>query len=338
MKKNRANFYQDEGYADEFDEVSQLFADTMTRINELEKEGQLSSEEAEDSRLVTREEYRAALEEMADDEEDNDEEEDADYEHGGNLAEFHAGSNFGAALVEVVNEYENPEDVFVELSERTGYEPEDLLGLVTGENFPDDDLATQIATALDLDDESAEVMLGLAALDRGEFVDDYEEEEEEDERDAEYRAAFSALAQRNKQLEAEFAAAQEERELNDLLIGQQLRAQEGVSEGWLPPAIFRAEFGDFATDSDRVATFSAVCNGNNVDSETEIYAREKMLAAFERMGPIVNFGRIADEELEEYDEDDAVIEAEANRYAKQLNNRRRIQNGGGNNLSVLEDN
>ena len=257
-------------------------------------------------------------------------------------------TEFGEALIEAIEmTYEVPEEAILDIAEGTEYDPEDVIEMLTGDLVPDSELAFEIAVILGLDEEEASILVALAEdeinaalaeeeydedMEMGEYDDEeYEDMDEDMDEEGAYAAAIQTLELQNRELEAKFAQAETEKRLNNVLIQQQLHAQSGVDEGWLPPTILRAEFGNFATDDDRLATFSTTCKKNQVDIETELYARDKILAAFSRLGPIMNFGRIADEALDDPDPEDEFVDQLASSYSKRLLAQRHQRNGSSNN-------
>jgi hypothetical protein len=321
--------------------LQDTFLETLDRIDQMEYLGELDEEEAVQSRLLANEEYRELMANYArNGSVANFEFDDAGME-GDEMMTFVPETEFGEALIKAIEmTYEVPEEAVLDIAEGTEYDPEDVIEMLTGDLIPDGELALEIAAILGLDEEQASILVALAeeeieaALEEDEYDDEYDDEmmDEEyegeiDEGEAEYAAALQILEMKNRELEAKFAQAETEKRLNNVLIQQQLHAQSGVDEGWLPPAILRAEFGDFATDDDRLATFSTTCKKNQVDIETELYARDKILAAFSRLGPIMNFGRIADEALDDPDPEDEFVDQVASSYSRRLLAQRHQRNG-----------
>jgi hypothetical protein len=299
---------------DALEEIQELYADTLNEIDRLEDEGELTEEEAEESRLESEEQYiemlEALLEDTPDmDDVDEDEYDEADYEYDSSaLATFSIANDLGGSIATLIDEnYGDVEDAIEDLCETTGHAPETIIGIIEGDLAPDYDLAAAIADHFGLEGDARDGFAYLVddAISEtdDDDDDDYDEAEEIaeaiEERDAEYSMAFAQLQAENQALQAEFEAAQAEQELNNELIEQEMRAQQGVAEGWLPPSIYRAEFQSFEIADDRIATFSTVCEANKVDAATELYAREKMLEAFERFGPTINFGRSIEDEIED---------------------------------------
>jgi hypothetical protein len=317
--------------------LQDTFLETLDRIDQMEYLGELDEEEAAQSRLLANEEYRELMANYArNGSVANFEFDDAGME-GDEMMTFVPGTEFGEALIKAIKmTYEVPEEAVLDIAEGTEYDPEDVIEMLTGDLIPDGELALEIAIILGLNEEQSALLVALAeegveaALEEDEYDDEMMDEEYEgeiDEGEAEYAAALQILEMKNRELEAKFAQAETEKRLNNVLIQQQLHAQSGVDEGWLPPAILRAEFGDFATDDDRLATFSTTCKKNQVDIETELYARDKILAAFSRLGPIMNFGRIADEALDDPDPEDEFVDQVASSYSRRLLAQRHQRNG-----------
>lgn len=319
--------------------LQDTFLETLDRIDQMEYSGELDEEEAAQSRLLANEEYRELMANYArNGSVANFEFDDAGME-GDKMMTFVPETEFGEALIEAIKmTYEVPEEAVLDIAEGTEYDPEDVIEMLTGDLIPDGELALEIAIILGLDEEQSALLVALAeegveaALEEDEYDDEMMDEEDVGEEGmgsegGEYAAALQTLKMQNRELEAKFAQAETEKRLNNVLIQQQLHAQSGVDEGWLPPAILRAEFGDFATDDDRLATFSTTCKRNQVDIETELYARDKILAAFSRLGPIMNFGRIADEALDDPDPEDEFVDQVASSYSKRLLAQRHQRNG-----------
>lgn len=317
------------------EEIQELYEDTLDEIDRLEDEGELSPEEADESRLASEEEYIDILEALLEgtpdmDDVDEDDYDGADYSDDSALAMFSVSNDLGGAIATLIDEqYESAEDGIEDLMDATGHDAETIIGIIQGQLAPDEDLVGAIADVFGLPHD-ARAGLGLLAQEAlGEYFDDDEYDDEEsdglieaiEERDAEYSAAFLRLQAENDALQAEFEAAQAVQDLNNELVAQEFRAQAGLEAGWLPPAIFDAEFRSFEVADDRVATFSTVCEANKIDAATELYAREKILDAFERFGPAINFGRSIIDEIDPEDEYDEFDATQAFSMAAVLNSR-----------------
>lgn len=316
------NFFTGE---DDFADAANLYAQTISTIDRLEEEGELDEEDAAESRAVSYEQYQDLLEELEamyeaeDDEYEDDYDDLEEYSGHSSLATFRSGDDLGDALIGLIEEtYEDPEEGVYDIADITGQDPQTILAILSGEAVPDETLADQLVEAFDLDEDEADGFYTLVARDYEDLGYD-EPYDEEDEIDAQYSAAFSQLHRQNQSLEAKFSQMEYERTLDDRLINQELRARQGIGEGWLPPFIYRAEFSGFESSSDRLATFSAMCATNGVDPESELYHREKLLDLLESNGSIIQFGEAAYEDIEdEFDdseEDELLAEIAQNNAA-----------------------
>ena len=312
----------------------QAFEETLERIEEGHQAGELDDETADALDEQALADYQAILAEQLGVEIDDEGDEDADYAYGTDLVTFSSGSQLGATLLELgqTEGYETIEDLVEDLSGVTGFDPDDLADLLTGaatvDDFDDPELAAHtLAQAFSItaeDDNAYENFMDLAASEAGFDVEGDDGDGEEDgEVDSVDYSRYKLDLERDRRvnhLEAQFSAAQE----NSILIGRLMEltreADLGFQEGWLPPTAHRAIVGEFSGDGDRFAAFSNVCNENQVDAETELYAMEKQLEVFQRCGPFVKFGASVEEELSP---DEAAMlgaaKASAAAYAKQVN-------------------
>lgn len=232
-------------------------------------------------------------------------------------------NNFAIALQELIEEeYETLEDGVLSLSEATGYEPDEVVMLLTGEGVPEEDLVDDIATCFDtiIGDRDAYVTLHLLAGEaRGEDMtydieDEYEEGtydedyEEENTYDPELEAAYSEVENLKNKV-AEFEASQVLGTTLDQLVrrGEQLKA-----DMILTPVEFNALFGEVpnALQDEKVAMFTSLCQQSNVSIDTELYAMNKVLELIERRGPLLPNGRIVTEEFNSYDQEKAEFNAD----------------------------
>lgn len=289
-------------------ELQALYDTTIEGIDRREKSGQLTEDEAAASRDQSYEQYVAGLEALASqapsmEDVESEDADEANYEDGSALATFAVAGELGTAIATLIDEsYEDPEDGVEELSEVTGHDPKTILGIIGGKLAPDYDLAGAIADHFELEGQARE---GFAFMVSDLLGDGDEDEEEDETEEANYSAPDPELVRLKadyEELQAKFSQAEERQSLSNNLISQETRAKKGLDAGWLPPAIYEAEFQSFDVADDRLATFSTVCTQNKVDPETEIYARDKMLAAFERFGPQIQFGRSISDEIEDKQE------------------------------------
>lgn len=303
---------------DVLDEYAHIFRTTIENINADEDAGILHPDDADQLRVQAIEDYEDMLAGFTGvDMGEQDTEDNAYYSSNSTLANFSAGNDFGAALLELAEEeFENPDDAIYAIAEHTGYEPEHILGLISGEYVPDEQLAEEIAqvfetTASDSDAYNGFLTLGQEA--RAQEGLDYEEmdvpmeeaEDVESEKSEEFSRYLADKDHRIQELEAQFAQSQNERYVTEQLMELEQLASSGIQEGWLPPVAYREIFASFKTDQDKLAAFSLVCEGNKVNVETELYATRKALSLFERCGPLLAFGANVEEQLTPEEEDEA---------------------------------
>jgi hypothetical protein len=129
-------------------------------------------------------------------------------------------------------------------------------------------------------------------------------------------SSYDPKERRIQELEAKFAQAEAEQEIATRLNDLGRQAQIGFSEGWLPPYVFNEIFGGFETQDEQIAAFSSVCNTNQVDPETELYAIQHTIGMFQRCGGVINFNSMAYQEplnpLEEQQVDNTLAQARRN--------------------------
>lgn len=306
----------DEEGLDELDDCADLFRATINKINTDEQNGLLDPDTADQLRGQAVQDYEEMIDDLVDEDSFEEEDEMMDYSTGSTLATFSAGNRFGAALQQLAtDEFVDPDEAIYEIAEHTGYEPEYILGLITGEYVPDEELASEIAEVFDTtatDENAYNGLLALGEEARGGDEDDNEEGDEETENFSRYLADKD---RRIQDLEAEFASAKTEHLVSERLMELEQTASCGVREGWFPPIAYKEMFAEFNSDKDKLAAFSSVCQKNQVDLETELYATEKVLSLFERCGQQISFGAAVEEQLSdsEIDElDEVVSQAERN--------------------------
>lgn len=312
------------------DEAYLAFQEVLGRIEQGFETGDLSEDEADELEAAALADYQDILADELGIEVDEDEgydEDGADYGSGTDLATFSSGSQLGTAVLELGQEfgYETVEDLIYDLSDATGFDPEDLADLISGaasvEDFEDPELAAHtLATAFPStaeDDEAYEGFMQLAAQEAGYEVDENAGEDNVDY--SRYRLDLERDSRLNR-MEAEFAAAQEQTAIQTELYELTREADLGFQEGWLPPTAYKAIIGEFELDTDRFAAFSAVCDSNEVPAETELYAMRKQLEVFRRCGPFVKFGATVEEDLSPDELQEAkAAKASASAYAKRIN-------------------
>ncbi len=222
-------------------------------------------------------------------------------------------NNFAVALQELIEEeYETMEDGVLSLAEATGYEPDEVIMLLTGEGVPDEQLVDEIATCFDtvLEDQEAFVALHLLAGEaRGEeqmqyeVEDDEDEYEEENSYDPQLEAAYSEVENLKNKV-AEFEAG---RELNTALDKLVRKAEQMKEEMILTPVEFNALFGEVPTalQDEKIAMFTGLCQESGVSIATELYAMNKVLEVVQRRGPLLPSGRMVNEEFNQHQEQEA---------------------------------
>lgn len=332
-KKNRYAQFRGAATAEpaaeiDLDQLYQGFEETLARIDEGLESGDIDEDEADELDAQALEDYQALLAEamgveLEDEDYDDDE---GDYGDGTDLATFSTSSQLGTAVLELGQSqgYETVEDLVGDLSEATGYDAEDLAALITGQasldDFEDPELtAHTLAQAFEVtagDDDAYDGFMNIAAEESGYEIDDSGDDEVDYSR---YRLDLER-DRKIDTLEAQFTAAQEENAISQTLMELTREADLGYEEGWLPPAAYKAIVGEFEMDTDRFAAFSAVCDSNEVDPATELYAMQKQLEVFKRCGPFVKFGATVEEDLSP-DEAEALqsVQASAKAYAKAVN-------------------
>ncbi len=313
------------------DEVYLAFQETLERIQDGFDKGDLSEEEADQLEAQALADYQDILAEElgieVDEEEYDDEEGEGDYADGTPLATFSAGTQLGAAVLELgeAEGYDTVEALVDDLSTATGFDPDDLAALISGEitvdDFEDPELAAhtlaQAFSTTASDEDAYDGFMQMAAEEAGYDVDSEEEADGVDY--SRYRLELDREARLNS-LEANFAQAQFESAVQQELMELTREADLGFQEGWLPPAAYKSIIGEFEMDSDRFAAFSSVCTQNEVSPEVELYAMRKQLEAFRRVGPMVQFGRVVQEDLSPDEEQELrQTQSAAKAYASRVN-------------------
>lgn len=335
MKRNRANFRGATQAPPTLEEqkefLDNIYDELMDRIEDAIEDEEITEEDAEALEDQANADYDERLEALeaayeAGEIESEEDEDDADYAYGTDLATFAAAAEVEedstASIILALAEetgYEDVESLIVDLSNAVGITDRQVVELLSGEAVPDAELAEAIAEAFGLDDEGTESFVNLAEVEADEGEDD---EEDEDEEGADYSRHNDRLAE----LEAQVAEFQTTGAISNRLIEIERTARLGVEQGWLPPIARDAILGNFEMHEDRVASFSQVCDANQVTPDVELYAIEKQLAVFEQMGPIwARFGAIAQEPITERESNNQdSLRAQARRNAAARRNR----NGG----------
>lgn len=247
------------------------------------------------------------------------------------LAEFsQQNDNFGSILAELVDEeYEDPEEGLMVLSELTGYDPEDILEIIEGNVIPDEDLVDQLSQAFDcMQDDEVYTGLHLVAEQDREINGLYEEEEEyyedeegnyvplnfDNEEVLQYKAQVDEL---NNQI-SEF---QYNNDIKNVLDSYILKGLELLDNGMMYPVEFNLLFGELpdGTDEDKLNLFYASSESNDVDPATQLYFIEGALKIFETRGEIFPNGQFHLAEYNSYDPEVAEFNDNLEALAKRNN-------------------
>lgn len=236
-------------------------------------------------------------------------------------------NDFAVALAELIEEeYETLEDGILTVAEATGYDPDTVVTLLTGEHVPDENLVDDISQCFDYIMGSEEAYVGLqllAAEARGEDVSEEEDEYdqnsvsdsyEENEANPELEAAYSKVDALEGKL-AEFQASQVLKNTLDKII----RKAEQLKESHrLMPVEFNALLGNLpnSLDDEKVASFTAYCQNEQVPIETELYAINKVLEIAAHRGEILPTGVIANPEFTNQETQEAEFKSEINDAAQ----------------------
>jgi hypothetical protein len=308
----------------------ELFNTTLSNINLAEQRGILDAVSAKEYRLQAHTDLNERIPP-----------EDINFNESMlNIAEFTATATnaFGHSLGSLIEEeYEDSEEGVLALSEITGYEPEAILALVTGEVIPDAELVDQLASAFEATSEDEDAYIGFQTLalearndlaesedeieyldDLFEISDDYEDEFEaeydedmgdeefddedeyvlvEDDETAQYR---SELMEVQNQL-AEFQVQQAVKDQLDELVQH---AEDMVEARLMFPVEFDALFGDLpdALDRDKIGLFAAATESNDMDIDTHLMCIQYALKVLGSRGEIFPNGQLSHESPELYEE------------------------------------
>jgi len=241
-----------------------------------------------------------------------------------NYANFNMQCYFVPALLEQIeNDYETLEDGLIDIQNVTGFDDEDIEGLLTGELVPTPqcvDILNELFYETSTDNNNALGLQVLAAIDRGDleesdleeglqaYYDSQEDEEElddEDEEDDEVEdsdsdedeneevtqddAVYSYIDPRLQELESKIANFELNSELKNRLNDVAEFARQGLEDRWLSRAKYDFLLGSFDREEDRVAAFSQAAEEDNVDLATRLYAVLFALEADEACGERVTF-------------------------------------------------
>ena len=244
----------------------------------------------------------------------------------------------------------------LQLVDEEGYElegeeaVEGVLGLMSGEIIPDESLLMGLAEYFDFDEDEADEIIDLTEDEleaEGYLDDDYDDDDYDEEIEADYEEegydddyvdeleedideledeldevgevaeqAFSRI----QSMEAQFAMAQEEREISADFNALEEEAYALVESGQMPPAIFEDNYGNFEDAESQLAAFSQVCQSNGVDFEAELHRLDGINESYAEMEPDLSLSQFSysDSNYEDYDVDDATL-AQAARNVRSRN-------------------
>lgn len=285
-----------------------LFNETVANFEKMYELGQIDDEEFEGLKINAYQEYQERLESILDiDAEGYDE-----LEYGADdsdVAEFSVGSQYGAALLELGEAvgFEDVESYCYGLAEATGYDPNDIYGILTGELDPSDEFSIDVANAIDPGNEELQEQLFVAGIEvRGDDIEDYldDEDEYEDNDTDEDEEYDSEASYRVAQLESEIAEFKSAVTIKDELQMLEQQAWALVEQGKVTPNVVEKMLGNFSTDTDRYAHFSSLCDQKGLNPAIELYGMNYALRVLETMPVLTSFGyqveeEITDEELDE---------------------------------------
>ena len=231
----------------------------------------------------------------------------------GGVASFSQG--FGSVLSAILQQrFETVDDGISLISEITGLENYEVPGLLDGSVVIDPETASELANAFRLDGGEFNEFVNLAnqayletegALDGSYNLGDIT---------AEPVATMSA----DVQLRAEFEALKEQTAIGETLRAIERQCDQLVSGGVLTTHERRLLIGDFETNQDRVAQFSAACGTMNVPPGQQLDRIQWYLFIANQRGPIAQFGQYVDEPIEDISHDDiSAIQSYRSRYGYQ---------------------
>jgi hypothetical protein len=328
--------------------ITEAYLATLDEYDKLLDKNEISEEEYEELKTEALDDLMLMLEEY---DGLNYDDEESEYNMGNNIAEFSVEpiNRFGAALLEIgeLGGYTDLQDYISDLSEMTGNAPGDILDLINGDALPSEDFSDYVSDMFGLDDDLADDLYdatleayedeGYEIEEEGYYEDDdlegyYEDNLEEDYDDAwedGYMEEIDPLEEevqysqaRIDQLENTIAEFQTSQNLKNALDERMIYAAGLVQEGKMPPVVAETLFGEFNTEDDRVAAFSAVAQSNGVSLEAELHSIDKVLEIFDSLDGLAYFssdlGDITEEEEEEMieelaAEEQAILNAELRR-------------------------
>lgn len=227
------------------------------------------------------------------------------------VASFSQG--FGDILAGVVEQkFRNVNDGISLISEITGLENHEVSGLFDGSITLDPSTASELASAFKLEGTDYNEFVNLAVHAYNEVT------ESENEIGSGITAEPVATMSADVQLRAEFEALKEQTAIGETLRAIERQCDQLVSGGVLTTHERRLLIGDFETNQDRVAQFSAACGTMNVPPGQQLDRIQWYLFIANQRGPIAQFGQYVDEPIEDISHDDiSAIQSYRSRYGYQ---------------------
>ena len=281
----------------------ELFDQTVDNFEKMLEHGQIDEDEFNSLKASAYMELQERIAEIMDVQEEDidglvDEESDEEYSDDSETANFSTDSYYGSALLELAkqSDYDDIEQYCIDLAEATGYDANDVYGIITGEIEPDDEFTLSVSNVFELDEE-LEAQLLLAGMEaRGENIEELLAEEDDSETEDEDSDEEYSL--RNELAEFKMQSL-----IKDELSELENRCFSLVEEGKMPPYVAEILLGNHK-EKDKIAAFSSLCNKNSVAPETQLFALNTVLKVFEHM-PQIQFGYYAEQNktTEELDEE-----------------------------------
>lgn len=159
----------------------------------------------------------------------------------------------------IATEYDRPIDGKKAIADATGLDLSDINQMIIGSVVPDTDTASNIAACFSATSTEAgfKEFMNLSGSALSEV--------------AEFSSTSSpVLDPRVNQIEAEFSAIKEERELEDVLRSLNKDADNLVSTGQMTPHEKNLLFGKYEDAKEGLALFTAACAANNTPIDTQV--------------------------------------------------------------------
>lgn len=283
----------------------ELFDQTVDNFEKMLEHGQIDEDEFNSLKASAYMELQERTAEIMDVQEEDidglvDKESDEEYSDDSETANFSTDSYYGSALLELAkqSDYDDIEQYCIDLAEATGYDANDVYGVITGELEPTDEFTLSVSNVFDLDEELEAHLLLAGMEERGEDIEELLAEEDDLETEDEYEESDEEYSVRNELAEFKMQSL-----IKDELSELEDRCFSLVDEGKMPPYVAEILLGNHK-EKDKIAAFSSLCDKNSVAPETQLFALNTVLKVFEHM-PQIEFGYYAEQSktTEELDED-----------------------------------